>query len=882
MTSHQPVLLEREAPRAVLEQALAAARVGRGHVVSVEGEAGIGKTSLVLSFAAAHRHDARVYVGGCEHLATPEPLGPLRDIARDSEGRFSISATSQLTTFEALLRLLRLGRAPGLLLIEDIHWADDATLDLLRYLGRRVRELPILIVTTFRNDEASSQARLASLWSDMPRDCSQRIDLHPLSAAAVAVLAGQHGRDGSRQILEITGGNPFYVTEFLAGDGAAVPQRVRDATLARSSRLSVHARRTLECASIFPRQIDQKLLLELSGDTSYDWIEECIHAGMLKISGVSLSFRHELARRAVQDSMAPLRRRELHANALALLKDEPQVGAAAVAHHAQEAGNTEDLVAYSLRAADEASALGSHRQSVEHLTRALEHAPLFLDAERADLLQRLAEAGEQCGAFDVAMKATEQAIAIRRATADILGLGNALRTAARLHWHYGQPEIAERLANEAVDTLREHRTSWQYAMALSTQSQLDMLADRNDLAIPRAQEAMELAESLGRDDIFLHALTNGTTALCATDVEAGVPHMLAALAEARRRDAPDLLPRLYANLVYMMMSDRRYRDLFQHMEQGINAATARENAPFEAYIRGARAIALVDVGRICEGIEEAELVIHGPYPRATSRFNAKIALARGRIRTGQPEDGVLDELRSMPTSERDIMRRAPLAVVDAEALWLGLPRPGALERLRAAFHAALHAQGQQWTLADTAIWLKMLGDPVSLPEELLRRLRPGPRAHIQGNWREAAKAWSETGCPYEQAMALSLGDEGSQLEALAIFDSLGAAPAASKLRREMRARGARGIPRGPNAHTKANPVGLTRRQAQVLALLGEGLSNGRIAERLYISPKTTQHHVSAIIAQLGASTRHEAATAARQRGLLSDHQKLGAAPHKYR
>jgi DNA-binding CsgD family transcriptional regulator/tetratricopeptide (TPR) repeat protein len=882
MSSHHPVLLEREAPRATLEQALSGARAGRGQIVAIEGEAGIGKTSLAVSFAEAHRHDARVYVGGCEHLATPEPLGPLRDIARDSEGRFAVSETSQLTTFEALLRLLKSGRAPNLLLIEDIHWADDATLDLLRYLGRRIREMPILIVATFRNDEAPSQSRLASLWSDMPRDCSQRIELQPLSAAAIAALAGQHGHHSSRQILEVTGGNPFHVTEFLAGDGAAVPQRVRDATLARSSRLTPHARRTLECASIFPRQIDQKLLLNLSGDSSYDWIEECMRAGMLKTSGTSLSFRHELARRAVQDSMAPLRRRELHANALALLKDNSDVGAAAVAHHAQGAGNTADLVSYSLRAADEAGALGSHRQSVEHLTRALEHATLLSDAQRADLLQRLAEAGEQCGAFDVAMKSIEQAIAIRRATADVLGLGNALRTAARLHWHHGQPAIAERMAGEALDTMRDHRSSWQYAMALSTQSQLDMLADRNDLAIPRAQEAMALAENLRRDDIFLHALTNGTTARCSSDVEEGLPHMLAAIAEARRRNAPDLLPRLYANLVYMMTSDRRYGDLFQHFEQGVNAATARENAPFEAYIRGTRAIALVDIGRIPEGTEEAELVIYGPFPRATSRFNAKIALARARIRTGQPEDGVLDELRSMPTSERDIMRRAPLAVVDAEALWLGLPRPGALERLRAAFRAALHAQGQHWTLADTALWLRTLGDPVSIPEESLRRLRPAPRAHVQGHWREAAKAWSETSCPYEQAMALSLGDESSQLEALAILDRLGAAPAASKLRREMRARGARGIPRGPNAHTKANPVGLTRRQAQVLALLDEGLSTGRIAERLYISPKTTQHHVSAIIAQLGASTRQEAAAAARRRGLLNGHQELGEARYKHR
>ena len=143
MKLDQGKLLEREEPRSLLEDAVAAARAGRGCVVSLEGEAGIGKTSLALSFAEAHRRDASVYVGGCEQLATPEPLGPLRDIARGSHGRFSISATSQLATFEALLQLLTSGAPPALLLMEDLHWADDPTLDLFRYLGRRIRGTPI-------------------------------------------------------------------------------------------------------------------------------------------------------------------------------------------------------------------------------------------------------------------------------------------------------------------------------------------------------------------------------------------------------------------------------------------------------------------------------------------------------------------------------------------------------------------------------------------------------------------------------------------------------------------------------------------------------------------------------------------------------------------
>jgi DNA-binding CsgD family transcriptional regulator len=375
---------------------------------------------------------------------------------------------------------------------------------------------------------------------------------------------------------------------------------------------------------------------------------------------------------------------------------------------------------------------------------------------------------------------------------------------------------------------------------------------------------------LGRSDIYLHALTNATVAHCSVDVEAGAPQLLAAIAEARQRCQPDLVPRLYCNLVYMLTSDRRYQGLFQHIEEGINVAVARDNAPGDAYMRGARAVALLDLGRVQEAVAEAEFVVYGPYPRGTTRFNAQIALARARIRTGVPEDGVLEEVRCMPTSQRDIMRRAPLAVVDAEALWLGLPRPGALERLRAAFNIALSAQGQRWTLADTALWLTILGAPVQVPGEILRRLRPAHQAHIAGAWLQAAKAWGEMGCVYEQAIALSMGDEATQREALALFDGLGAVPAAARLRRQMRAHGARAIPRGPIAETRASPAGLTRRQSQVLSLLMEGLSNPQIAARLFISPKTVEHHVAAVMARLDASTRHEAADAARRRGLLAE------------
>jgi DNA-binding CsgD family transcriptional regulator len=215
------------------------------------------------------------------------------------------------------------------------------------------------------------------------------------------------------------------------------------------------------------------------------------------------------------------------------------------------------------------------------------------------------------------------------------------------------------------------------------------------------------------------------------------------------------------------------------------------------------------------------------------------------------------------------MRLGPLVVVDAEALWLGFPRPGARENLRAALDMALRGQGQRWVVADIAFWLKTLSEPVSLPAEVMKQLRSAPLAYIEGRWLDAAKAWGDIGCPYERAISLSMGDESAQREAVEIFDALGAAPAGAHLRRQMRSRGIRGVPRGPIAHTRASPAGLTRRQSQVLALLAQGLTNGEIAEKLFISAKTAEHHVCAIMARLGADNRHEAADAARKRGLLS-------------
>jgi DNA-binding CsgD family transcriptional regulator len=159
----------------------------------------------------------------------------------------------------------------------------------------------------------------------------------------------------------------------------------------------------------------------------------------------------------------------------------------------------------------------------------------------------------------------------------------------------------------------------------------------------------------------------------------------------------------------------------------------------------------------------------------------------------------------------------------------------------------------------------MLGEPVTGTAKLTNPLRD----HCEGRWESAAAGWRSLGRPYEEALALCGGDEAAQRQALEIFDSLGAVPAAARIRRQLRAGGSRAVPRGPIAGTRANAAGLTRRQVEVLGLVGEGLSNSEIARRLCISAKTAEHHVSAIMARLDVPTRQEAAAAARARGLLT-------------
>ncbi|HEX6912177.1 MAG TPA: AAA family ATPase, partial [Longimicrobium sp.] len=257
-------LLERGDPLLELGRLLGEADAGAGRLAFVAGEAGIGKTSLVRRFGQLVRDRATVLTGGCDPLSTPRPLGPLLDVAPRLPGASVRISEGKDTLFRDVLDALGGGGRPLVLVFEDLHWADEATLDLVRFLARRIEDRRALLIGTYRDDEVGAGHPLRLVLGDVATaPAVRRLVLRPLSPGAVGALAAGSGMDAGA-LAERTGGNPFFVTEILAAAGERIPGTVRDAVLARAARLPEPARAVLDAAAVIGFRSEPWLLLEVT------------------------------------------------------------------------------------------------------------------------------------------------------------------------------------------------------------------------------------------------------------------------------------------------------------------------------------------------------------------------------------------------------------------------------------------------------------------------------------------------------------------------------------------------------------------------------------------------------------------------------------------
>jgi DNA-binding CsgD family transcriptional regulator/tetratricopeptide (TPR) repeat protein len=865
-------LLERHEQLRRLGDAFALAREGRGRIIAIAAEAGAGKTALTERFVADHAQVARMYWGACENLSTPEVLLPLRDIARASGESFDLGA-DHIRSFESLLRLLSNGAKPSLLVIEDVHWADTATLDLIRFLARRIARVRALILITYRDEEVDARSPVRNLLGEAPAGNVERMTLAPLSLAAVTSLAAKRGRRGE-ELFALTEGNPFFVTEALAVDGDVPTAAVRDSTLARASRLPDSARVVLDAVSIFPRHAETAVVADLVKGAIDAGLDECVEKGMLSLEGGILQFRHELARRSIEASIAPARRRALHQKVVDVLKRRSDARASEIAHHAERAGDVVALLKFAHRAGEEAARAGAPREAAAHFAAVLRHRNTLDPVLVVEVLEHYAEQAYLMGGADIAMISMREAAELRRRAHDTLGLGRDLTRLTRFAWMCGRRAEAERFVEEAIAVLQTAPPGPELAWAYSHQSQLDMLASRMDFAITWGERALELATRLGQKEIVIHALGNIGSAKADDCGSGSCVELERSFELAVAGKYHDHVERASCNLTCTYYWRRDYRAALDYIDRGVSYASALELTHWEGYLRGWRTMVRVDQGDWVGAEEEALEICSRTYAADVYRFPALVTLARLRVRRGdQDAETPLDAARRLSATMAELQRSVYIATIAAESAWLesSVPTP-AIDEARSLLrevHTLAEERNSRWVAEDSALWLYMLGEPVAGTAKF-----PTPfREHCEGRWHEAAAGWRALGRPYEEALALSGGDDVAQRQALEIFDRLGAVPAAARLRRQMRAGGARAVPRGPIALTRANSAGLTRRQVQVLGLVDEGLSNTEIASRLCISAKTAEHHVSAIMARLDAPTRQEAAAAARNRGLLGSSEK---------
>jgi predicted ATPase len=334
-------LLEREDILDELRRLQHRAGEGQGCLALLGGEAGAGKSAVLRQFANEVGADASVLLGQCDPLATPHPLSPLFDMASAEPRleRLLNERTPRDHLFRAVLNRLATGNRPVLFAVEDAHWADEATLDLLRYLGRRIASTRALAVVTYRDDELGPRHPLRGVLGDLAAaEAVHRVHVPPLTPQAVATLASGSGIDAA-ELHARTGGNPFFVTAVIAARGA-VPETVRDAILARAARLPAAAWPVLEAASVIGATVDPDLMAHVTGAAAED-LGACLESGILEDHGTAFAFRHELAREAVLSAISPARRKALHAQVLWRLEAtlSGPLHPARLAHHAEEAGD---------------------------------------------------------------------------------------------------------------------------------------------------------------------------------------------------------------------------------------------------------------------------------------------------------------------------------------------------------------------------------------------------------------------------------------------------------------------------------------------------------------------------------------------------------------
>ncbi len=762
-------------------------------MVLVSGEAGIGTTTLVRGFADNVAGAVRALVGACDDLITPPVFGPWLDIARQTGGELAEVFASDVESAVVLRAIVNEASRPGnpnLIVIEDAHWADDATLDSLRYLSRRIADLPSVVVITYRSDELSADHPLLGLLGQLHGDAFSRITLEPLTEPAVAELAAGSDLDPA-ELHRVTGGNPFFVHEVLASSAGGVPPTVRDAVLSRLRPLSTEARDVINLVAVSPGGLEHALLSDLSAN-NIEAVSEAEEHGILEGTEDRIRFHNELARRAVEEALTSAQRHSANQRVLDRLRAGDADGARLL-HHAVGAGDIETLLTYAPAEARRSAASGAHRQAAAWSEMVLAHKDQLDPAERAQILHDYAVELHRLNRLEDGAQAAEESVAAWEEQEDATALGRALIELAKNQYFLGNTEAAYQSTERAVTVLEEGGQDEALASAYSSLAALHVWRHRMSDALPWGEKARRLAASIDRPDILSHALNYLGVAKVLTGDEGGFDDLAEAVSIAERIGHSEYHARGANNLATALFSRLRYAEGVEVLKVAVEEAADAELLSLEYNMRALLGQGLLMLGHW----DEAEGELRPLVKRAADDLLAAPSfgyLGRLLMRRGLSEgDELIDRGLAVAGVDDSLLRYGSVAAAAIERAWLA-DDAATVDRLRAQVEAlAAAAHAQDW-IGTATLYAARAGLDVTPPEPCPPSFRYG----IEGDWEQAAAAWEEVGDPYERAIELVLGGRQEQaFEGLEVLDELGAVRTAQWARDHLRSAGLTAIPPGP-------------------------------------------------------------------------------------
>ncbi len=843
-------LAEREAPLAGLNHAFDEARSGRGRLVLVRGEAGIGKTALVEAFLDGLQPGIRVARGACDGFATPQPFAPLHDLVPvlGDDLRSMLDAD---TGHGAVARWVRdrLNRGgPWVVVIEDVQWADEATLELLLFLARRLEGTTVLVIATWRDDEASPATVERAIGALATIPTVRQLPLARLSRHGIAALAAGSRFDAD-EVARLTGGNPLFVHEVLRSTGELIPISIREAIRGRIAGLDGRGRRALDAAAIAGPQAEPWLVAALAGEDVLG-IDDGIRDGLL-MKREGIDFTHELTRMVVLDDMPVIHSIALHRMALATLRRAGSIDTARLAHHAEAAADAAATVEYAVAAGRRAYAMSALREALDQFRRALRFAGNLAAPERADLLERLAQVLYLRNEMPEAYAMGKEAVALRRGD-DVRLLGLSLSRHAFIASLDGHMDESWAVAREGVELLEPFGPTPELGMGHVMLGRLALGAGRYDASKTASARAFEIGNEVDDAEVRAISLASlGTIALFQGDLQ-GYAQLeesltigrVAGLAEAVDRSLNNLGV-CASNLRELRRAESYFTDLAEHGER---------SEIVRCSIHEPRAEIALALGQWDEAEDLARSGFGARDP--VDPMLSRIILARLAVRRGADPEPWLIGPTALAAELDSPLVSWPLLTCRVEQAWLA----GRLGELEAALGKVLDEaidQGDPWSIGDFSRWLSRIG---ALPALDPRAALPY-RLEISGDVAGAAAEWERLEMPYELAMCLADSDDLAHLRrAYTILSRWGVTALGTRVGERIRELGGQ-VPRGPRPSTRAHPDGLTSREAEIAGLVAEGRSNQEIADELHRSMKTAAHHVSAILAKLGLTRRSQVAAA---------------------